>query len=77
MDRKQLKWNGRFKGLKIVQPIKERVYEEAVWDFMRKEWKPKTKNLDVTSNDKGYRLIEWMENGEKKPLTLVLKWQML
>lgn len=66
LDRKQLKWNGRFKGLKIVQPIKERVYEEAVWDFMRKEWKPKTKNLDVTSNDKGYRLIEWMENGEKK-----------
>jgi hypothetical protein len=34
LDRKQLKWNGRFKGLKIVQPIKERVYEEAVWDFM-------------------------------------------
>jgi hypothetical protein len=66
LDRKQLQWNGRFKGLKIVKPIKERVYEEAVWDFMKKKWKPKTKNLDTSSVKAGYKLVEWMENGERK-----------
>ena len=68
LNRKQIAWNGRFKWkeFKIVKPIEERVYEAAKFDFMTKRWKPVTKGLDVNSSKSEWRLIEWIENGERQ-----------
>jgi len=68
LDRKQLQWNGRLKGIKLLKPIKEKTYEPAVWDFLKKKWKPKNKDISVSTvgKERDYTLVEWIENGERK-----------
>ena len=66
LNRNRVKWNRKIVGFKITQPIVERTYEPAVWDYMTKRWKPKNENLDVTSSKKGYALVEYRDlQGEK------------